>query len=125
MSRRASPQPAKKAFAIKRADGEPLTRADIQYGVLSHIFSDDHAVFTDPNPTIRDEPAGTKVCFRDLYVNAIIRSPKATKVLKEKMSEVPEFATDFAMLSLLANVGRINTTMSCQSLLLGSFHFLH
>lgn len=49
----------------------------------------------------------------NLYVNAIMNSPKASKLLKDKMSDTPEFATHFAMLSLLTNVGRINTTMSC------------
>lgn len=32
------------------------------------------------------------------------------------MVETPEFAIDFAKISLLANVGRINTTMACKSL---------
>ncbi|KAK7463793.1 hypothetical protein VKT23_005732 [Stygiomarasmius scandens] len=96
---------------IKKSDGEPLTRADLQFDLLNAIFSDTHQVFTDPFPN-GGRPAGTKVTFRDLYVNAIYNSPKASKILKEKMSDIPDFATDFAMMTLLANVGRINTTMS-------------
>lgn len=108
--------PHKKAgtFAIKHADGEPLTRLDLQFDLLHHIFYDEHQVFTDPNTTLDGRPPGSKVTFRDLYVNYIVHSPKATKVLKEKMADLPDFATDFAMLALLTNVGRINTTMSCQ-----------
>jgi hypothetical protein len=34
------------------------------------------------------------------------------------MVETPAFAIEFAKISLLTNVGRINTTMACQSLFL-------
>jgi Ino eighty subunit 1 len=117
MSRRPSPQPVhKKAvpYCVKRNDGDPITRSDLQYDLLHHIFSDEHAVFTDPNPTLRGDPAGTKTTFHDLYVNTLVRSPRASKVLREKMLDTPKFGTDFAKLALLANVGRINTTMACE-----------
>ncbi|PPQ70750.1 hypothetical protein CVT24_000861 [Panaeolus cyanescens] len=108
-SRRASPTP-RRVLAIKRADGEPLTRADIQFDLLQDIFSDTQEVFTDPYASPSD---GTrKISFRDLYIKAILHSPKATKALKDKMAESSVFALDFAMLSLLVNVGRVNTTMS-------------
>ncbi|ESK98403.1 hypothetical protein Moror_153 [Moniliophthora roreri MCA 2997] len=97
---------------LKKSDGEPLTRADIQFALLSNIFSDQHQVFTDPNPTLDGRPANSQVSFRDLYVNAIIHSPKSPKALKDKMVIDHIFATDYAMICLLANVGRINTTMS-------------
>ena len=111
-SRRQSPAPPKRPpLALKRADGDPLTRADIQYDVLNAVFSDKTAAFTDPYDAVEDAP---KLCFRDLYIKAIMHSSKATKALKDKMSESPVFAEDFAMLGLLVNVGRINTTMSCE-----------
>ncbi|KAG5639376.1 hypothetical protein H0H81_003520 [Sphagnurus paluster] len=109
-SRRPSPSPQKKAVALKRVDGEPLNRTDIQYDVLFNIFNDTHDVFTDPYPS-HDSPA-RKITFRDLYLKTIQHSPKATKALKDKMSDSPMFAEDFAMLALLVNVGRVNTTMS-------------
>ncbi|KAJ8520919.1 hypothetical protein ONZ45_g2309 [Pleurotus djamor] len=112
MSGKHSSQVSRKTFAIKRVDGEPLTRADIQYDLLNAIFSDDHNVFTSPHQTLAGSPPGTKVCFRDLYISSIMHSAKATKILKDKMEDVPNFARDFAMLALLTNVGRINTTMS-------------
>ncbi|KAI0639239.1 hypothetical protein C8Q77DRAFT_1152229 [Trametes polyzona] len=102
----------RKTLAVKRADGEPLTRVDLQYDMLSHIFADKHAVFTDPYTTIRGDPAGTKVTFRDLYVNALIHSPRCSKASRDKIRESPEFGNEFAMISLLSNVGRINTTMA-------------
>ena len=108
-SRRPSPTP-RRVVALKRADGEPLTRTDVQYDFLHAIFGDSHSVFTDPYAA---QPSD-KLCFRDLYIKAISHSPKATKALKDKMTESSVFSLDFAMLSLLVNVGRINTTMSCQ-----------
>lgn len=109
-SRRPSPAPQRKTVALKRVDGEPLTRLDIQYDVLYNIFHDTHDVFTDPYPSSTTPP---KVCFRELYLKTILNSPKATKALKDKMADSNLFAEDFAMLALLVNVGRVNTTMSC------------
>jgi len=111
-SRRPSPTP-RRVVALKRADGEPLTRSEVQYDLLNAIFGDSHSVFTDPYLTNGTQP-GDKLCFRDLYIKSIFYSPKATKALKDKMTESSIFSLDFAMLSLLVNVGRINTTMSCQ-----------
>ncbi|KAI0335984.1 hypothetical protein GY45DRAFT_1342121 [Cubamyces sp. BRFM 1775] len=102
----------RKTLAVKRADGEPLTRVDLQYDMLYHIFSDKHAVFTDPFTTIRGDPAGTRVTFRDLYVNALIHSSRCSKASRDKIRESPEFGSEFGMISLLSNVGRINTTMA-------------
>ncbi|KAG6900160.1 hypothetical protein C0993_002089 [Termitomyces sp. T159_Od127] len=109
MSRRASPSAQKRTTALKRTDGEPLTRFDIQYDVLHHIFHDAQAVFTDPYPS---GDSAAKVTFRDLYIRTILHSQKATKALKDKMTDSATFAEDFAMLALLVNVGRVNTTMS-------------
>ncbi|RPD81829.1 hypothetical protein L226DRAFT_528065 [Lentinus tigrinus ALCF2SS1-7] len=102
----------KKNLAVKRQDGEPLTRVDLQYDLLYSLFTDKHAVFTDPYTTIRGDPAGTKVTFRDLYVNALIHSPRCSKASRDKIREAPDFGNEFAMISLLSNVGRINTTMA-------------
>lgn len=114
MSRRQSPFP-KKPLPIKRNDGEPLTRVDLQYDFLTYVFADTTPAFTDPHTTLHNMPAGTRVSFRDLYVNAILHSPKATKGLKDSIIMHQDFATDFAMLALLTNVGRVHTTMSCGS----------
>jgi Ino eighty subunit 1 len=115
MSRRPSPTSARKVIPIKRVDSEPLTRSDLQYDLLHNIFADAHAVFTNPWPN-SGNPSGTKLTFRDLYIKTILNSTKATKAFREKLSESDIFAEDFAMIGLLVNVGRINTTMSCTSL---------
>ncbi|KIM48019.1 hypothetical protein M413DRAFT_22581 [Hebeloma cylindrosporum] len=98
---------SRKALPIKRNDAEPLTREDVQYDLLHYIFSDNHAVFTNP-----DSGKGEKVTFGDLYVSALYTSSKCSKVLKEKMVETPAFSIEFAKIALLTNVGRINTTMA-------------
>jgi hypothetical protein len=104
-------------YYVKRNDGELISRRDLQYDLLHHIFSNRQLAFTDPNPALRGESTGSKVTFRDLYVNTLISSPRASKVLRERMFDTPDFATDFAKLALLANVGRINTTMACEYLM--------
>jgi Ino eighty subunit 1 len=97
---------SRKALPIKRNDAEPLTRNDIQYDLLDFIFSDSRAVFSSPEP-------GPNVTFRELYISALYNSGRCSKVLKEKMAETPAFAIELAKISLLTNVGRINTTMAC------------
>jgi len=102
-------------FAPQRADAEPLSREDIQYDLLHAIFSDTNAVFTSQSHEGPASRISKKLTFCELYSLAIIASPRCSKVLREKMVEVPEFGIDFAKICLLANVGRINTTMACES----------
>ena len=100
---------SRKALPIKKNDADPLTRKDVQYDMLEHIFTDKHAVFTSLVPGKTE-----KVTFCDLYVSALYNSSKCSKVLKEKMTDTPAFGIELAKLSLLTNVGRINTTMACK-----------
>ncbi|KAK7064452.1 Ino eighty subunit 1 [Favolaschia claudopus] len=96
---------SRKALPIKRNDAEPLTREDVQYDLLYHIFADKHSVFHSPIPG--------KICtFRDLYIHALYNSNKCSKVLKDKMVDTPAFGVELAKIALLTNVGRINTTMA-------------
>ncbi|VDB99851.1 unnamed protein product [Peniophora sp. CBMAI 1063] len=97
-------------MAIKRHDSETLTREDVQYDLLNAIFLDNHRVFTDESAT-PDNPKPL-VAFCDLYVNALYNSTKCSKIMRDKMHETPAFAIEFAKISLLTNVGRINTTMA-------------
>lgn len=92
-----------------------MTRADLQYDLLYFIFADSNRVFVDAMA-----PNSPLVNFCDLYVNALFNSTKCSKVLKDKMVETPDFAIEFAKIALLTNVGRINTTMACESLLSNS-----
>ncbi|KAI5122351.1 hypothetical protein M0805_004109 [Coniferiporia weirii] len=98
----------KKILPIKKNDAEMLTRQDIQFDLLDAIFSDTTRVFTDPTPGNTSK----KLSFSELYIDALRRSSKCSKVLKDKMDETPAFAIELGKISLLANVGRINTTMA-------------
>ncbi|TFY80420.1 hypothetical protein EWM64_g3592 [Hericium alpestre] len=64
--------------------------------------------FTDETP---GKPP-IKVNFCDLYVNALFNSAKCSKIMRDKMNDTPAFAIEFGKISLLTNVGRINTTMA-------------
>jgi len=107
-------QKEKKIIALKYSDGHPLTRQDLQYDLLHHIFADPHPVFTNPYPTNPGQAPQPKLTFRDLYLNTILHSPKCSRGPRDKAVENQDFGTEFAKMSLLTNVGRINTTMACQ-----------
>lgn len=113
MSHGRSPIVSRKVIPIKRAEDDPLTRRDLQYDILYHIFSDPRAVFTNPWPDSSGAFPEGRLTFRELYIKTILNSTKATKNFCDRIRESDEFAEDFAMLALLVNVGRINTTMSC------------
>ena len=44
---------------VKRYDGEPLTRTDVQHAVLCYLFSDTRRVFTNPRAGSRGAPMST------------------------------------------------------------------
>ncbi len=91
--------------SLKKAEGEPLMRRDIQMSLLEHIFHDDTKVFTC------FDGSGRKMTFGDLYTEDLLQSNKLSKTLKEKfMSDMPA-TKRVAMVALLVNIGRINTTL--------------
>lgn len=53
---------------VKRYDGEPLTRVDVQHAMLCYLFSDTRRVFTNPRPGPRGAPTST-------FVNALGDTP--------------------------------------------------
>lgn len=101
---------SRKSLPIKKNDSDPLTREDVQFDLLHEIFSDDQLVFTNPRPTPGN--SDNRITFGELYISTLYNSPKCSKVLKDKMLETPAFATELGKISLLTNVGRINTTMA-------------
>jgi Ino eighty subunit 1 len=64
---------------LKKEDGEPFWRVDIQYDFLKAIFDDDRPVFTNPYE------AHLKHNFADLYIDTMSRSSKCSKVLRDKL----------------------------------------
>lgn len=93
---------------LKKEDGEPLWRKDIQHDFLRAVFDNDKVVFT--NPYMGDKTP--KQNFADLYIDTMSRSSKTSKVLRDKLLNDREAAKSMAMVCLLVNVGRMNTTLN-------------
>lgn len=91
---------------LKKKDAEALWRRDIQYDFLCHVFHDQHKVFTNTYD------GSTGNTFADVYVDAMVRSSKTSKVLREKLSNDRQAGLDMAMTCLLVNLGRMNTTFN-------------
>ena len=93
---------------LKKEDGWPLWRKDIQLEFLRCVFEDDTKCFTKPS----DSSPGHS--FADIYIDTMARSSKSSKVLKEKLLADRTGAMSMAMICLLVNVGRMNTTLNCK-----------
>lgn len=92
---------------LKKEDGIPLWRKDIQYQFLKLVFEDKTPVFTR-------YPDGQKnMDFADVYIDAMARSSKTSKILKDKLQNDKPAAISMAMVCLLVNFGRMNTTLNC------------
>lgn len=97
---------------LKKQDGVPLWRKDIQYEFLYTIFHDEQKVFTD----VYEGTGGHTFC--DIYLNAMARSSKTSKILRDKLVTADKNSRSMAMVCLLVNLGRINTTLNCKPSLL-------
>ena len=93
---------------LKKRDGEPLWRVDIQYDFLAYIFHNELKVFTN----CYKETSGHT--FADIYIDAMARSSKTSKVLCEKLLGDRKAGLNMAMVCLLVNIGRMNTTLNCE-----------
>lgn len=95
---------------LKKDDGIPLWRKDIQYDFLKLVFEDDKPVFTKQSDSTRGHT------FADIYLDAMAKSSKCSKILKDKLLTERPAAINMAMVCLLVNVGRMNTTLNCEDL---------
>ena len=93
---------------LKKEDGIPLWRKDIQFSFLRAVFEDQTRVFT----RVDDGTPGHT--FSEIYIAAMAKSSKTSKILREKLLTEHEAATNMAMVCLLVNVGRMNTTLNCE-----------
>lgn len=92
---------------LKKEDGIPLWRKDIQYDFLYKVFYDETKCFTRYSDGSKDHT------FAEVYIDAMAKSSKCSKILKEKLLQDTEGAICMAMVCLLVNVGRMNTTLNC------------
>ena len=93
---------------LKKEDGHPLWRKDIQYLFLRMVFEDENKVFT------RMSDGSTGHTFADIYIDAMAKSSKTSQILKDKLLSDRDSALQMAMICLLVNVGRMNTTLNCK-----------
>ncbi|PGH15685.1 hypothetical protein AJ79_02279 [Helicocarpus griseus UAMH5409] len=91
---------------LKKDDGIPLWRKDIQYEFLKLVFEDKTPVFT----RLSDGAKGLD--FADIYIDAMAKSSKTSKILKDKLQNDKAAAISMAMVCLLVNFGRMNTTLN-------------
>lgn len=94
---------------LKKDDGIPLWRRDIQYAFLRAVFEDTTPVFT------KMSDCTTGNTFAAIYIDAMARSSKTSKILKDKLLTDHAAALNMAMVCLLVNVGRMNTTLNCET----------
>lgn len=102
---------------LKKEDSVPLWRKDIQYDFLKSVFEDDKHVFHKAS----DGTSGHT--FADIYLDAMAKSSKCSKILKDKLLTERAAAINMAMVCLLVNVGRMNTTLNCMLALPHSLQF--
>lgn len=93
---------------LKKEDGVPLWRKDIQFDFLKYVFEDEQKVFHK----VSDKSYGHT--FADIYLDAMAKSSKCSKILKDKLLTERPAALNMAMVCLLVNVGRMNTTLNCE-----------
>lgn len=112
---------------LKKKDGEPFWRKDIQFEFLHHLFSDDQRVFTNyfswceiPNAT-----NSVKLTFAELYLRTMAESLKLSKVLRERLIKDPEMGINVSKVCFLVNAGRINTTVNFLPDMRSAFRTFH
>jgi Ino eighty subunit 1 len=93
---------------LKKEDGIPLWRKDIQYDFLKLVFFDQTRCFTKYSDGSKNNT------FAEIYIDAMAKSSKCSKILKEKLLQDTDGAVCMAMVCLLVNVGRMNTTLNCK-----------
>ena len=91
---------------IKKPDGTPLWRKEIQFAFLQTVVEDTKPVFT----RIRDGKTGC--FFSDIYADCMAGSSKTSKILKDRLQFDRQAAHNMSMICLLVNVGRMNTTLN-------------
>lgn len=92
---------------LKKKDGEPLWRQDIQYAFLTALFHDETKAFTNSYDGTKNHT------YAEIYIDAMARSSKSSRVLREKLLGNRQAGLNIAMVCLLVNIGRMNTTLNC------------
>ncbi|KAI5949933.1 hypothetical protein KGF57_004443 [Candida theae] len=105
---------ANSKLSLKKGDGEPFWRRDIQYDMLTALFDDETACFTNtyPHSNLPGVNNSPKVTFAELYIRTLAESNKCSKVLKEKLLRDFDLGKAVSKVCVLVNAGRMNTTIN-------------
>lgn len=133
MHRKKFKEPSKYTRHLKKQDGDFFTRNDIQYQFLHNLLSDTRQIFyndfqdvfpistqastdivnvTNTNYNARLFVGNKLLTFSQLYVLTIASSKKCSKILRDKLLFDNQVALSTCMLSLLVNMGKLNTTVN-------------
>ncbi|KAG7894551.1 hypothetical protein KL906_001848 [Ogataea polymorpha] len=129
---------------LKKADGEPYWRKDIRFVFLMKLFFNNNRVFSNPFKKsgenfdwpehfkyYRDEFGtdhyndGSHLTFFELYLVTLMKSSKVSKVLKDRLSHDLSYALNFSVISILVNIGRLNTTVNFDHAMKSQFRTYH
>ncbi|KAH3680782.1 hypothetical protein WICMUC_000133 [Wickerhamomyces mucosus] len=119
---------------LKKEDGHPFTRKDIQFAFLRALFDNKVKAFSDPFPDLqervklqadedrseeglevedtREYNSEEKLTFAELYIKTIAHSSKCSKILRDRLLNDFNTSIPTCMICLLVNVGRMNTTIN-------------
>lgn len=129
---------------LKKNDGEPYWRNEIQFEFLMRLFFNHYRVFKNPYfNTIhgfdwpdhfryyRDEKGnlqssrGEFLTFFELYLITLLKSSKISKILKARLMLDLNYALNFSVICLLVNIGRLNTTVNFDFEMKSQFRTYH
>ncbi|KAH3668893.1 hypothetical protein OGAPHI_002648 [Ogataea philodendri] len=129
---------------LKKTDGEPYWRTDIKFMFLMKLFFNNKRVFKNPFKSPNDKfdwpehfkhyigPSGEQIfndgsqlTFFELYLVTLMKSSKVSKVLKDRLSHDLSYALNFSIISILVNIGRLNTTVNFDYEMKSQFRTYH
>lgn len=129
---------------LKKNDGEPYWRNEIQFAFIMELLFNHFRVFKNPyygTPEGFDWPEHFKVfkdsdgkthpndgqtlTFFELYLVTLLKSSKISKILKARLMLDINYALNFTVISLLVNIGRLNTTVNFDYEMRSQFRTYH
>ena len=131
---------------MKKNDSEPYWRNEIQFEFLINLLLNNKRVFKNPfieniNNNKFDWPAyfnyyfdenknliqnnGHILTFFELYLITLLKSNKISKILKARLMIDINYALNFAIVCLLVNIGRLNTTVNFDYEMKSQFRTYH
>ncbi|CCH45055.1 Ino eighty subunit 1 [Wickerhamomyces ciferrii] len=104
---------------IRRPENTPLSRGDIQFEFLKHLFTDENRIFTDPFPKSKFQiPKASKdhkLTFGEFYRKTLAHHLGPKKSMSQKLIDDTHESRSYAILFFLLNI-------NCLSGIITFFH---